>query len=51
VDTENPDAPFVDMVFLLHTLPFGKLRDALAKVEALPSVNARPVVFRVENLK
>jgi hypothetical protein len=51
VDTENPDAPFVDMVFLLHTLEFGKLRDALAKVEALPSVNARPVVFRVENLK
>ncbi|MBK1834202.1 homoserine dehydrogenase [Roseibacillus ishigakijimensis] len=49
-DPENPDAEFVDMVFLLHKTPFGLLRDTLAKVEALDSVTERPVVFRIEKL-
>ncbi len=50
VDPANPDAEFVDMVFLLHTCPFGKLRQALVEIEALDCVNSTPVVFRIENL-
>ena len=30
VNPANPDAEFVDMVFLLHTCPFGKLQAALS---------------------
>ena len=50
VDPANPDADFVDMVFLLHTCPFGVLRKALAEVENLDCVNSHPVVFRIETL-
>tara|TARA_B110000908_G_C10254213_1_gene454220 strand:+ start:632 stop:1951 length:1320 start_codon:yes stop_codon:yes gene_type:complete len=50
VDPENPDKEFVDMVFLLHTCAFGKLKATLKKVLALDSVNSEPVVFRIENL-
>lgn len=47
---DDPDADFVDMVFRLHTCSFGKLREALQKVESLSCVNERPVVFRIESL-
>ena len=50
VNPSNPDAEFVDMVFLLHTCPFGKLQAALAEIEALDCINSAPVVFRIENL-
>ena len=50
VNPANPDAEFVDMVFLLHTCPFGKLQVALAEIEALDCINSAPVVFRIENL-
>ena len=50
VNPSNPDAAFVDMVFLLHTCPFGQLRAALGEIEALDCVNSAPVVFRIENL-
>ncbi len=50
VDPENPDKEFVDMVFLLHTCTFGKLKATLKKVRALDSVNSDPVVFRIENI-
>jgi homoserine dehydrogenase len=50
IDSSNPDAAFVDMVFLLHTCPFGKLTKALAEIEALDCINSTPVVFRIENL-
>ena len=50
LDPENPDAEFVDMVFFLHETPFGYLRETLAKVETLESVQERPVVFRIERL-
>lgn len=50
VNPSNPDAEFVDMVFLLHTCPFGKLQQALAEIEALDCINSAPVVFRIENL-
>jgi homoserine dehydrogenase len=50
VNPSNPDAEFVDMVFLLHTCPFGKLQEALAEIEALDCINSAPVVFRIESL-
>lgn len=49
-DPDNPDAEFVDMVFLLHKTKFGHLRETLAKVEALDSITERPVVFRIEKI-
>ena len=50
VDPDHPDAEFVDMVFLLHSCPFGKLKGALAEVEGLDCLTGRPVVFRIETL-
>ncbi len=50
VNPSNPDAEFVDMVFLLHTCPFGKLQAALAEIGALDCINSDPVVFRIESL-
>lgn len=50
VNPSNPDAAFVDMVFLLHTCPFGKLQQALTEIETLDCINSTPVVFRIESL-
>ena len=50
IDASDPDAEFVDMVFLLHSCPFGKLTKALTEIESLDCVNSQPVVFRIENL-
>jgi len=50
VNPDNPDADFVDMVFLLHTCPFGQLQAALTEIEALDCINSTPVVFRIETL-
>ncbi|MFC5050565.1 homoserine dehydrogenase [Rubritalea spongiae] len=50
VDPENPDKEFRDMVFLLHTCPFGKLSETLNKCEALDCVTSEPVIFRIEKL-
>lgn len=50
VDSSNPDAEFVDMVFLLHSCPFGLLTQALREIQALDCINSEPVVFRIENL-
>jgi homoserine dehydrogenase len=50
VNPSNPDAEFVDMVFLLHTCNYGKLQAALAEIESLSCVNSPPVVFRIESL-
>ena len=50
VDADNPDADFVEMVFLLHKCPFGQLKNALAEVEKLDCLTDRPVVFRIEIL-
>jgi homoserine dehydrogenase len=50
VNLENPDAAFVDMVFLLHSCPYGKLQKALAEIFTLDCVNSAPVVFRIEHL-
>ena len=50
VDAENPDADFVEMVFLLHKCPFGKLKEALSEVEKLDCLTDRPVVFRIETV-
>jgi homoserine dehydrogenase len=50
VNPSNPDAEFLDMVFLLHTCPFGKLQTALDEIEQLDCINSKPVVFRIETL-
>lgn len=50
VDADNPDAEFVEMVFILHKCPFGQLRKALLEVEELTCVTQRPTVFRIETL-
>ncbi len=50
VDADNPDADFVEMVFLLHKCPFGQLKKALAEVEKLDCLTDRPVVFRIETI-
>jgi len=50
VNPADPDAAFVDMVFLLHTCPFGKLQTALTEIEQLDCINSTPVVFRIESL-
>jgi homoserine dehydrogenase len=50
VNPADPDADFVDMVFLLHSCPFGQLKKALSQIESLDCVNSRPVVFRIERL-
>ena len=50
VDPSEPDAAFLDMVFLLHTCPFGTLKSALKEIEGLDCVTERPVVFRIETL-
>ncbi|MEM9236643.1 MAG: homoserine dehydrogenase [Verrucomicrobiota bacterium] len=50
VDPETPDAEFVDMVFLLHTCPFGLLQETLASIQELDCINSEPVVFRIEKL-
>lgn len=50
IDPSNPDAEFVDMVFLLHSCPYGKLTTALTEIETLNCINSKPVVFRIENL-
>jgi len=50
VKPDQPDADFLDMVFLLHTCNFGRLQDTLNKVEALDCINSAPVVFRIEKL-
>jgi homoserine dehydrogenase len=50
VNPENPDAAFVDMVFLLHSCPFGLLQQALQEIDRLDCVNSEPVVFRIEQI-
>lgn len=50
VNSDNPDAAFVDMVFLLHTCKYGTLQKALDEISALSCINSTPVVFRIEKL-
>ena len=50
VKPDQPDAAFLDMVFLLHTCRFGLLQETLRTIEALDCINSMPVVFRIEKL-
>jgi hypothetical protein len=36
---------------MIHEAPNAAMCKALAKISKLPTVKARPVMFRVENLK
>jgi len=47
---DDPNAEFVDLVFLLHETPFGHLCEVLSQIEALESVTERPALFRIETL-
>lgn len=44
------DAELVDLMLVTHPAPFGAMRNALAEIEALDCVGARPVMMRVETL-
>ena len=50
VKPDQPDAEFLDMVFILHTCRFGLLQETLRRIEALECINSAPVVFRIEKL-
>lgn len=50
VNPETPDADFVDMVFQLHSCPFGLLMETLDDIKTLDCINSSPVVFRIETL-
>lgn len=50
VNPETPDADLVDIVFLLHTCPFGLLQQTLGKIQQLDCINSEPAVFRIEKL-
>lgn len=39
-----------DLVFMLHTCPWGQLQDALAEIAELPHVIGEPSVLRIEKL-
>ena len=41
----------VPLILMLHEAPNAAMRKALAKISKLPVVKAKPVMFRVENLK
>lgn len=41
----------VPLILMLHEAPNAAMRKALAKIAKLPVVKAKPVMFRVENLK
>ncbi|MEM9079656.1 MAG: homoserine dehydrogenase [Verrucomicrobiota bacterium] len=49
-DPDNPDAEFVDIIFLLHKTPFGLLRKTLTDLQSLKTITDDPVVFRIETI-
>lgn len=45
--SEGADA---DLMIMLHTAPYGRMKDAVAKIAALECVKSDPVFLRVESL-
>lgn len=39
-----------DLVFILHSCPWGQLENALAEIAEIPQVHPQPSVFRIEHL-
>ena len=51
IQPEAREGESVPLILMLHEAPNAAMRKALDKISKLPVVKARPVMFRVENLK
>jgi homoserine dehydrogenase len=51
IQPEGHEGESVPLIMMIHDAPNAAMRKALAKISKLPAVKARPVMFRVENLK
>jgi homoserine dehydrogenase len=51
IQPEGHEGETVPLIFMLHDAPNAAMRKALAKIGRLPTVKAKPVMFRVENLQ
>lgn len=51
IQPEGHEGESVPLIFMTHEAPNKAMRKALVKIARLPAVKARPVMFRVENLK
>ena len=51
IQPEGHEGESVPLILMLHEAPNLAMRKALAKISKLPVVKAKPVMFRVENLK
>lgn len=44
------EAPWNDLVFILHSCPWGQLQKALEEITRISCVAAEPRVLRIEHL-
>jgi len=51
IQPEGHEGESVPLILMIHDAPNAAMRKALAKIAKLTVVKARPVMFRVENLK
>jgi len=51
IQPESREGESVPLILMIHEASNAAMRKALAKIAKLPVVTARPVMFRVENLK
>jgi len=51
IQPEGHEGESVPLIMMMHEAPNAAMRKALEKISKLPAVKARPVMFRVENLK
>jgi homoserine dehydrogenase len=51
IQPEGHEGESVPLILMIHDAPNAAMRKALAKIAKLPIVKAKPVMFRVENLK
>jgi homoserine dehydrogenase len=51
IQPEGHEGESVPLILMLHEAPNAAMRKALEKITKLPAVKAKPVMFRVENLK
>jgi homoserine dehydrogenase len=51
IQPEGHEGESVPLILMIHEAPNAAMRKALAKIAQLPIVKAKPVMFRVENLK
>jgi homoserine dehydrogenase len=51
IQPEGHEGESVPLILMIHDAPNAAMQKALAKIAKLTVVKARPVMFRVENLK